>query len=370
MNNNLVKTLLKYEIILLCFLSFSLKAQEKNIVLEYCAGTWCSYCSSATDVIENSILPDYPNVIILAYHGWDGSTDPFSDFDGKEIIPLLNFNSYPTGRLDRIGEALPEYLWLGSLEDRESLTADINIQLNGTYTHDTRDLQVTVQATSLTEYKDELILTLLLVEDNLIYPQAVPGEPGIDSNYVHNNVVRLLISDLRGDELNGSNIWRENETIITNYSVNVDDSFNADNCRLVAFISRNGKELHEGEILQATQLDLVADPASINEIETLSDNFSLEQNYPNPFNPSTTISYSIFLSDENSLTNANVSLTVFDILGSKICTLIDESQGSGKYSVVFDGSDLSSGIYLYTLSVEFPENINDIFLTKKLILMK
>ncbi|MFH1070972.1 MAG: carboxypeptidase regulatory-like domain-containing protein, partial [Candidatus Glassbacteria bacterium] len=75
--------------------------------------------------------------------------------------------------------------------------------------------------------------------------------------------------------------------------------------------------------------------------------FALAQNYPNPFNPSTTISYTI-------ADPAQVALTIFDLRGRKVATLVDRQQEEGDYTVQWDGKDsegrtLSSGIYFYRL---------------------
>ncbi len=80
------------------------------------------------------------------------------------------------------------------------------------------------------------------------------------------------------------------------------------------------------------------------------DEFILSQNYPNPFNPSTTINYSL-------PKQSNVSLKVFDILGKEVSTLVDENQSAGTYKVEWKGlnnrgESLTSGIYLYKLSVD------------------
>lgn len=68
----------------------------------------------------------------------------------------------------------------------------------------------------------------------------------------------------------------------------------------------------------------------------------LEQNYPNPFNPFTTIEFSV-------PTQGTVHLEVFDIMGRKVAELINQSMKPGRYSVNFDASALSSGVYLYIL---------------------
>ena len=72
-------------------------------------------------------------------------------------------------------------------------------------------------------------------------------------------------------------------------------------------------------------------------------NFELRPNYPNPFNPSTTISFSLPVSD-------NVSLKVFNTLGEEIITLVESFLEAGIHTYIFNAEDLTSGIYVYQLS--------------------
>lgn len=85
--------------------------------------------------------------------------------------------------------------------------------------------------------------------------------------------------------------------------------------------------------------------------------FVLEQNYPNPFNPSTVISYQLPV-------NGFVILKVFDVLGNKVATLVDEYKPAGLYEIEFDASSLASGIYYYQL------NTNKFIQTKKMVLLR
>ncbi|MCB0287509.1 MAG: T9SS type A sorting domain-containing protein [Calditrichaeota bacterium] len=84
-------------------------------------------------------------------------------------------------------------------------------------------------------------------------------------------------------------------------------------------------------------------PTAIADDETaLPGKFNLAQNYPNPFNPSTTISYQ--------LPNANrVKLSVYDMLGREIQTLVNEQQNAGQHTVQFDAQQLPSGVYFYSI---------------------
>ncbi|GIK59305.1 MAG: hypothetical protein BroJett017_01950 [Ignavibacteriota bacterium] len=85
--------------------------------------------------------------------------------------------------------------------------------------------------------------------------------------------------------------------------------------------------------------------------------YSLEQNYPNPFNPSTTIKYS--LSEDGF-----VKLSVYNLLGEEVTTLVNNEQKAGRYEVNFDASKLASGIYMYRLES------NNFLSIKKMILLK
>ncbi len=97
--------------------------------------------------------------------------------------------------------------------------------------------------------------------------------------------------------------------------------------------------------------------------EELPYNFGLLQNYPNPFNPSTKISW-------QSPVGSRQTLKVYDVLGNDVAVLVDEFRQAGIYEVTFDASQLSSGIYFYTLKV-YPVSGAGIFIeTKKLVLMK
>jgi len=71
--------------------------------------------------------------------------------------------------------------------------------------------------------------------------------------------------------------------------------------------------------------------------------YFLSQNYPNPFNPSTTLKYELPRS-------ADVTLSVYDMLGREVSMLVNERKQAGTYIVRFDGSGLSSGVYFYRLT--------------------
>ena len=85
--------------------------------------------------------------------------------------------------------------------------------------------------------------------------------------------------------------------------------------------------------------------------------FELQQNFPNPFNPITTITYSI-------PKRQKVDLSVYDIVGRKTITLVDQVQDAGTYMVIADFSSFASGIYFYRLES------NSFLQTRKLLFIK
>jgi len=77
--------------------------------------------------------------------------------------------------------------------------------------------------------------------------------------------------------------------------------------------------------------------------------FALEQNYPNPFNPSTTIKFTIFQDVRREM--QDVKLIVFDMLGRTVEVLVDGVMNAGYHEVVFNASNLTSGMYLNRISI-------------------
>jgi len=86
--------------------------------------------------------------------------------------------------------------------------------------------------------------------------------------------------------------------------------------------------------------------------------FSLSQNYPNPFNPTTTLSFTL-------PRTSKVTLEVFNLLGQKVATVIDDNIKAGAHSYTFDAAHLASGVYFYTINVE-----NEFFHSRKMVLLK
>ena len=95
---------------------------------------------------------------------------------------------------------------------------------------------------------------------------------------------------------------------------------------------------------------------------TVLNEFDLFQNYPNPFNPKTTISYNLGANNYSPI--QHVDLSIFNVLGQKVCTLVSKKQEAGKHTVPWDASGFESGVYFCRLQVG---QYNDV---QKMILLK
>lgn len=160
-------------------------------------------------------------------------------------------------------------------------------------------------------------------------------------------------ADINGGSGNVSYIWYKNfsgqwQQISTNPSITLTMVYDDIQIKL---------DIHDnvtGENASATKTihygypppKIVAD----DEGKILPSEFSIEQNYPNPFNPSTQINYSL-------LAPAKVNIKVYDLLGREVSELVNEQKEAGFYTVNFNASNLSSGIYLYRITAQEGEKM-------------
>jgi predicted outer membrane repeat protein len=105
----------------------------------------------------------------------------------------------------------------------------------------------------------------------------------------------------------------------------------------------------------------VAGMTDINNLENIPTKFALHQNYPNPFNPKTTIEYTVRAYGH---TPQQVNLSVYNLLGQKVTTLVNKKQPAGSYQVQWDATSFATGVYYYKLTA------GDYQQVKKMVLIK
>ena len=324
-----------------------------------------SSLTTMSNVLLNGVSLDRPQGI-----GYTWTNDNWSITD-------FTYFGFENGSAN---SSLPNYGGAGGTTNIDLLEQDYEIRWNGVLG------DTTVNGVNLTVTKSGgSIATLFGASGYSLANHPLNPSPGLDQAFTvripfevwnrdTDQQVNVVFWDRSGDPtVSGGEVWnRSNRTYLwivnTPYSQNVIDVTSqtvADNAtwNLVWYKSdfsyNDTITVYYNNPLQAgiDEFTFQNTIAGIEE-EIISPTFSLNQNYPNPFNPNTTIRFKL---PERS----NVQLNVYNILGQKIATLINNEMNPGQHSVLFNGVGIASGVYFYILKVD-----DKFFETKKMILLK
>lgn len=149
----------------------------------------------------------------------------------------------------------------------------------------------------------------------------------------------------------------EGMRIPIDYSINDADATNEREGILCYSVNNEDQSWGDVSRWAHTWIGALWDPVGVEDEIPIVNEYRLAQNYPNPFNPSTRIQYSLKES-------GFVTLKVYDVLGREVSTLISQEQNAGIHTVVFDASDLSTGIYFYKLESGSYVQVNKMILLK------
>ena len=340
---------------------------DMNVLLEEGTGTWCGYCPYGGDSAKAIVDRYKGRVISIAYHG-GSATEPMLTPFTDPWTKLVGLTGWPGAAINRMlfagqtSMAISRDIWdtecnylLTSV--RSPLTLRV---VDGGCNPATHGGWMTVEIFFHQPLSANLRLSIAQVEDSLNWTQTYYPSTGGTTKlfpYYHENVLRQLTPNgVDGEIISSGNLIQSQSTITKTFFFNSKDSARANN-RFIIFAHIAG-----GQILQVIeyQFALLSDAKNPAAVEA----FALSQNYPNPFgrsalagNPSTTITYSLPQS-------GYVSLIVTDMLGREVKTIVNEDQTAGTHSAAFDGSQLPSGVYQYTIKA------GSFVQTKIMILMK
>jgi hypothetical protein len=335
-----------------------------NAVLEEITGTWCGYCPCGHTIVS-SILTTYPNTVVLLYHGppnYGTPVDPWASV-GYPMIQLFGASSYPTAVINRSTGIVSRSTWASYVASYTTTSAPVRIVLtNPTVNNVTRKITGTVTSTALTDLTGAYSIFVAITENNLVQAQNVYsacGSAGVNYSYVHNHVVRALVTPTTGTQITAGP-W-SNGTALTyalDYTVS-DTSITLANTHVNFVVYKNTTPYTTSATVQngisvATSSFVTT---GVGKLETVSDQYNLSQNYPNPFNPTTNIKFSV-------PKDGNVSLKIYDISGKLVSNYFSDYFKAGTYTVVFDGSSLSSGVYFYKITSKDFSDVKRMMLVK------
>ena len=325
-------------------------SRDKRVLLEEFTGTWCGWCPYGVDSIH-AMLARYGNELVVISHHYN---DAMSILSNSTIVYYLKGKYFPGGTMDRTkfpAEAdtiIDRGAWGLKLDEILTATpqAPIGISfLEKNYNPANKQMSCKVQVKFFEAVAKPTKITLVQTESGQNYLQKLFGNPAITEIYpfYHEHVVRQMIPDVFGEVLTDAPMLA-GSSVEHQFSFTSVDSVWA-NSELVVIVEENAGSTI-GPVLQVYDEGLVDGIEGISAIEPRQapTEYAL-QNYPNPLsagvsgNAVTTISYSLPKSSA-------VRITIFDMLGRQVATLVNEIKEAGSYTAQWNAHHLNAGIYL------------------------
>ncbi|MGK2862084.1 MAG: Omp28-related outer membrane protein [Chitinophagaceae bacterium] len=222
---------------------------SKKIIMEEFAGSWCSFCTRFSYLIDTMVRSDNRIIPVQVHSG-----DLLEFRDVQLMRKKFGTGSFPFGYLNRgqIWDESASMVW--ELLNKNS---KLGLAISSTIYNKTIDARVKVKFDVTTSEK--LNVVVLLVEDSLVYPQANFYNYTYDSpfygmgdpitEYKHNNTLRLAATDIFGDRI-PVEFQNKNETWEKNYSFNA-ASFNLNHCKIVAYVQYTENNVSRWGVLNA-----------------------------------------------------------------------------------------------------------------------
>ncbi len=351
----------------------SVVTQPTVAVLEEGTGDWCGYCPQGKEVAKS--IKDTAatgSFIALEYHG-GSTTEPNMIPAGQRLINDMKIQGYPNASIQRWyfpGETYQmtnRGVWPQYVHDVLVQQPDAPVSINITsYSFDpaTRKVHAVIQMQrSLAMVYDASVtirLTTVITESGVAGQQEDYRLPSpYWTDYTWDDIVRQMYPNEFGTKvsfptpttIDASLFKAGDKLVVPGDKIDVTVDFTAPtipdtildpaNCSIVFIANVVKGSSTVGSILQAQERPLVGGLNAVN-AGSVSD-FSLGQNYPNPVVNDTKIGYSVDA-------RTPVSITVHDVLGREVGSIVNTTKDAGTYSVNFDASKLSAGMYIYTMN--------------------
>jgi hypothetical protein len=274
--------------------------------------------------------------------------------ENSYLVSMDNFSSQSSTILFQSDMTLYSYLRNDAQQDENDL---LGISSDGMkiINPDNNPKSIELTTVILDESVNERVFTLnnlAFASGDSLNIRQLAGSELLLNNYGQDNLYNLRVIDLSPD---GEFIFEHNAVQIDENSGHqlVPDWNDLQNAELEILIDLGNDGTIDDTIFVKNQATNIEDEGSL----LSPDTYNLAQNYPNPFNPTTNIRYSI-------PQRSSVSLKVYDILGNEVAALVNEEKDQGVYTVTFNATGFSSGIYFYTLQA------GDFIQTNKMLLLK
>jgi hypothetical protein len=219
----------------------------RKVVIEDFTGHQCKNCPKAAKQIKDIEALYGDQVIGIAIHAGPSNftgtnADYPTDFRTPEGTAIYNFfkiPALPMGMVSRVGYPTNTHLktypgWPAETANLIDSVAKIEIAQTISYDAASRAVSVAITATALADFSDDLKVCVMLLESGIVSPQLMPDDTR-DTTYVHNHVLRDMLTQALGDELGLHPIVR-NQILTKQFAGSLDNTWNASNCDIVSFV--------------------------------------------------------------------------------------------------------------------------------------
>ena len=239
----------------------------RKVLLEEFTGHKCGNCPPASALAHQLKETDYKDkVVVISIHaGTLAKPSPIgagkyeSDYripEGEQLFNDFLFTGVPNGMVDRMnnGTIIDYQQWNSKIAQRLALAPEAKLSLATTYNAVTRQANVSVEATYLTDATDQEYLTVYAIEDSIIdwqkdYALTDPDIP----NYAHRDMLRGVVNGLYGERLSTATITQGTK-FTKNYTYTLSPNFNPTKFSFVAFLYRkDNKEIRQVEEIHLGQ---------------------------------------------------------------------------------------------------------------------
>lgn len=227
--------------------------QQRQVLVEEFTGVRCVNCPAGSAALEELIGQHGEQVVAVSIHAgsfappYPESNDTMRTDEGEEILSFVGEPlGYPTAVVNRkkfpggFNLQLPRNGWPGAIEQELEEPARVLIDINNNYDEATRELEtcVTLQMIDDLSVEESVLLTVMLIENNIVDMQLTPESSEPDPNYVHKHVFREVLSGAAGnliqDEVTaGSFVQRS-------FALTLNEKYKQEDCSIVAFVHLGG----------------------------------------------------------------------------------------------------------------------------------
>jgi len=279
--------------------------------------------------------------------GWDYGQVEVSTNNGASFVPLTgSYTTLGSGSFQPNGEPLYDGIqtnWVNEIMDLTNYnTSQVKLKF---------ELKTDGSMVQDGWFVDDISVVVYgIVPVELSSFNAIAQEDNVMLSWITSTETNNMGFDIERREIKSNSSWQKLGFVNGNGTTTEKSSY--------SYIDKNpfdGKSYY-----RLKQIDFDGSSKIYNAVEvdyvTVKE-YSLSQNYPNPFNPSTEIIYTLAKS-------GNITLKVYNLLGSEVATLVNGFMESGKHSAKFNAKDFTSGVYFYTIKAD---NFTS---TRKMMLMK